>query len=175
MKILILGLGNDLLGDDGIGLLTVRALREELGGSEGIELVESSLSGLALLDLLIGYDRAILIDAVQTGRAPPGTIWRWRAEELGAVRAPSPHYAGLPELLAIARALRLPFPERIEIYAVEVADPRTIGGALTPAVRQALPELVRQIRERVRKSLSADAIPEGQPGKSQAGRTIEDG
>lgn len=161
MKILILGLGNDLLGDDAVGLLAVRALREELGGSEGIDLVESSLSGLALLDLLVGYDVAIIIDAVQTGRAPPGTIWRWQAEELGSIRAPSPHYAGLPELLVIARALELPFPERIEIYAVEVADPWTIGGALTPAVRQALPELVDQVRERVRQSLLGNAVPKG--------------
>ncbi len=150
MKILILGLGNDLLSDDGVGLLAVRALREEMDPSEEIELVESALSGLALLDLLLGYDRAILIDAVQTGQAPPGTIWKWRAEELGRVRAPSPHYAGLPELLAIARALRLPFPEEIWIYAVEVADPHTIGGSLTPAVCQALPELVRQIRAHAR-------------------------
>ncbi|MCS6965099.1 MAG: hydrogenase maturation protease [Thermoflexus sp.] len=150
MKILILGLGNDLLSDDGVGLLAVRALREELGEIGEVELVESPLSGLALLDLLIGYDRVILIDAVQTGQAPPGTIWRWRVEELGSVRAPSPHYAGLPEMLAVARALQIPFPERIEIYAMEVADPLTIGGDLTPAVREALPELVRQVREQVR-------------------------
>lgn len=155
MKILILGLGNDLLGDDGIGLLAVRALREELGESEELELVESPLSGLALLDLLIGYDRAILIDAVQTGQAPPGTIWEWPAGELGRVRAPSPHFAGLPEVLAMAHALQLPFPEEIQVYAVEVADPLTIGGEVTPTVRQALPELVRRVRERVRKWITA--------------------
>lgn len=158
MKILILGLGNDLLGDDGVGLLTVRALREELGGSEEIELVESPLSGLALLDLLIGYDRAILIDAVQTGRAPPGTIWEWPAEELGRTRAPSPHFAGLPEVLTLARALQLPFPEEIQIYAVEVADPMTIGGEVTPPVRQAIPELARRVREQVRKWIAVKGL-----------------
>ncbi len=113
--------------------------------------MESPLSGLALLDLLIGYDRVILIDAVQTGRAPPGTIWEWPAEELGRTRAPSPHFAGLPEVLTLARALQLPFPEEIQIYAVEVVDPMTIGGEVTPLVRQAIPELARRVRERVRK------------------------
>lgn len=158
MRILILGLGNELLGDDRIGLLAVRALREELGETEGLVIEETPLSGLALLDWLVGYERAILIDAVQTGQAPPGTIWRWKAEELGWIRAPSPHYAGLPELLALARALQLPFPEQIEIFAVEVADPTTVGGDLTPSVRQALPELIRQLRERVRE-WQEEALP----------------
>lgn len=159
MKILILGLGNDLLSDDGVGLQAVRALREALEGREGIDLMESSLFGLALLELLTGYDRAVLIDAVQTGQAPPGTLWRWRAEEVGSVRAPSPHYAGLPEVLAVARALGIPFPEQIEVFAVEVADPFTIGGDLTPEVRRALPELVRQVQTQVQEwlRLSLDA------------------
>lgn len=146
MRILVLGLGNDLLGDDGIGLWAVRALREVLETAGEVDLVESSLAGLALLDLLAGYDRAILIDAIQTHQVPPGTILHFSMGEASSVRAPSPHFAGLPEVIAIARALQLPFPEAIDIYAVEVADPLTVGGEMTHAVRQALPELVRRVQ-----------------------------
>ncbi|MBO9360706.1 MAG: hydrogenase maturation protease [Thermoflexus sp.] len=146
MAILILGLGNDLLSDDRIGLLAARALRALLQGQEGIEIVESAGSGLALLDLMAGYERAIVIDAIQTGQVPPGTILEWRVREPLPVRAPSPHFTGLPELLAVAQALQIPFPEEIHIYAVEVTDPYTLGREITPAVRRALPELMRRIQ-----------------------------
>jgi hydrogenase maturation protease len=167
MAILVLGLGNDLLGDDRIGLLAARALRDLLQGQEGVEIVESAGSGLALLDLMAGYERAIVIDAIQTGQVPPGTILEWTVREPLPVRAPSPHATGLPELLAVARALRIPFPEEIRIYAVEVADASTFGGELTPAVRQALPELVRRIRSQLQ---AWQAAPEGTQGAALRSR-----
>ncbi len=145
MKILILGLGNELLGDDAVGILAARALKERL--RDKADVVESALSGMALLDLFIGYERAIIIDAVQTRRAPPGTIHELSPADLGAVAAPSPHYAGLPELIATAQALKLDFPKEIKIFAMEVADPHTIGSTLTPEVAQALGDLVQRVEE----------------------------
>lgn len=147
MRSLVLGLGNDLLADDAAGLLAARAVRA--GGACGADVVESALSGLALLDLLAGYDRAVVIDAVRTGRCPPGTIHEWGPEDLDQVVAPSPHYAGLPEIIAIASEMRLPFPREIRILAVEVADPETIGGAVHEAVLRAIPEVAARARERL--------------------------
>jgi Ni,Fe-hydrogenase maturation factor len=69
--------------------------------------------------------------------------------------------------LAVARALRIPFPEEIRIYAVEVADAYTFGGEITPAVRQALPELVRRIRNQLR---AWQASPEGTQGAALCSR-----
>lgn len=142
-KLLILGLGNELLSDDAVGILAARALREKL--KDKADVVESALSGMALLDLFIGYERAIIIDAVKTGRTPPGTIFELSPTDLGAVTAPSPHYAGLPELIATAHALKLDFPKEIKIFAIEVADPHTIGSRLSPAVAHALEELVQRV------------------------------
>jgi len=147
MRPLVLGLGNDLLADDAVGILAARELKERLGVQADV--VESALSGLALLDLLIGYRRAIIIDAIHTSRASPGTITRLSREDLSRVLAPTPHYAGLPELFALARRLELEFPQELVIFAVEVEDPLTIGGAMTPAVRRALPELVAQVQDQV--------------------------
>lgn len=147
MKTLILGLGNELLSDDAVGILAARALRERL--QDKADVVESALSGMALLDLLIGYERAIIIDAVQTRRAPPGTIYELSPADLGAVAAPSPHYAGLPELIATAQALKLDFPKEIKIFAMEVEDSYTIGGKLSPTVEQALNELVQRVEEQI--------------------------
>ncbi len=146
---LVLGLGNELLADDAVGILAARELSEPLG--DQADVVESSLSGLALLDLFIGYQRAVIIDAIYTGRAAPGTITRLGREDLSQVLAPTPHYAGLPELFALARRLELEFPQEIIIFAMEVADPLTVGGTMTPAVRRALPELVEQVQDQVKR------------------------
>ena len=147
MEILVLGLGNELLCDDGVGILAARALRDELDGIADV--VETSLHGLALLELFLGYRRAVLIDAIHTATRPAGAIVELDPGELATVASPSPHYTGLPEMLTLAAQLELDFPGEIHIIAMEVADPHTIGGELTPAVRQALPELVARVRERV--------------------------
>lgn len=144
MKTLVLGLGNDLLGDDAIGLLATRQLAAEAG--DCADYVESAECGIALMEYLLDYDQAIILDAIHSGRHLPGTILELLAEELSPVTAPSPHYAGLPEMLALARALNCTIPRRITIIAMEVADPYTIGRPLTPAVLQALPEYVAQVR-----------------------------
>ncbi len=140
-------MGNDLLADDAVGILAARELRQRLGTRADV--IDTSISGLALLEVLTGYDQAIIIDAICTGRDAPGTISQLDPTALAPVAAPSPHYAGLPEMFEIARQLDLEFPQEIVIYAVEVEDPLTIDGPMTPAVKQALPELIRKVEEQV--------------------------
>jgi len=152
MKTLVLGLGNELLSDDAVGILAARALQEKVRGQAHV--VASSLSGMALLDFLVGYERAIIIDAIHTGRCPPGTICELRPADLDFVIAPSPHYAGLPELLAVAKQLKLDFPKEIKIFALEVEDPYTIGGKLTPRVEQALPILIERVQQQLSQAKS---------------------
>ncbi len=148
MKTLVLGLGNELISDDGLGLLAVRRLKEENGTSA--EIIESGLCGMALLDLFVGFERAIIVDAVKTGRGVPGTIYEYNPDDLGPVFAPSPHYSGLPELLDTAAQLGLDFPGEIKIFAMEVSDPYTIGGGLTKQVDESLGNLVEKIRTQLR-------------------------
>jgi hydrogenase maturation protease len=147
VRILVLGLGNDLLADDAVGILTVQTLREQIG--DEADVIASSVHGLGLLDLFVGYECAILIDAIQTGRFAPGTILKLNSADLEAVYAPSPHYAGLPEMLVLAKQLELDFPERFTIFAVEVADAHTINGCMTEAVLNAIPELCKCVRSEV--------------------------
>jgi hydrogenase maturation protease len=143
MKILVLGLGNELLADDAIGVLAARELEPRLGAQADV--AASSLHGLALLDVLAGYDAAVIVDAVRSGRHPVGTVFEIDPAQLAPVPVPSPHFAGLPEMLELARQLEMRFPERLRIVAVEVRDPFTIGGAMTPEVRQALPEICEYV------------------------------
>jgi hydrogenase maturation protease len=149
MRTLVLGLGNELAGDDAIGLLVARAVRDELDGEADV--VESSASGFALIEVLAGYERAIVIDAIVTGRNPPGTITEMGMDEVGRVVAPSTHQAGLPELAAVAERLGLAFPAQTRVLAVEVEDPYTLGAPLSGSVARAQDELVRRVLDQVRR------------------------
>ena len=143
-KTLVMGLGNEILADDAVGVLVARQLKDELAGRADV--ISCALHGLALLELFIGYDRAILIDAIQTGKNPPGTITELRGEDLDKVYAPSPHYAGVPEMLELAEQLELDFPKEFRIFAVEVGDMRTIGGPVTAAVVAAIPAVCERVK-----------------------------
>jgi hydrogenase maturation protease len=98
------------------------------------------------LDFFLGYERAILLDAIQTGRQPAGAIIELGVADLSPIAAPSPHFTGLPEMISIARQLQLDFPGDFRIFAVEVADPHTLGGGMSPAVREAIPRLCERVR-----------------------------
>jgi hydrogenase maturation protease len=140
----VLGLGNDLAGDDAVGPLVARALRDELDGVADV--VESSASGLALLEVLADHERAVVVDGVVTGRVPPGTIAEMGLDEVGDVVAPSVHQAGLPELAAVAERLGLTFPSRTRVLAVEVVDPWTIGAPVSAPVADAVEDVVARVR-----------------------------
>jgi hydrogenase maturation protease len=149
VRILVLGLGNDLLADDAIGHLAVAELGPRLADRADVE--ATALHGLALLDVLEGYDAAVVLDAACTGAHPVGAVHEIAAASLARVRNPTPHFAGFPEMLDLADRIGLRFPRRLRIVAVEVLDPYTVGGVMTPAVRAALPELceraVRAVEE----------------------------
>ncbi len=148
MKTLVLGLGNELLGDDGVGILAARRLKNRLDGS--IDVVESELSGLALLEHFIGYERAIVLDAIHTTRYTPGTVVELGPDDFDTILAPSPHYSGLPELLNLARQLDLEFPKKIRIFAVEILDPYTIGESMSAPVKEGIEELIHRVEAQLR-------------------------
>ncbi len=143
MRTLVLGLGNELAADDAVGLLVARAVRDHVAGAADV--IESSASGMALIEVLAGYDRAVVVDAIVTGRNPPGTITELGLEDVGRVVAPSLHHAGLPELAAVASRLELTFPSETRVLAVEVSDPYTLGGAVSEPVAAAVDELTRRV------------------------------
>jgi len=135
----VLCLGNDLVADDAVGYEAADELRRRL---PGVDVVESSTSGLYLLDEVVGVDRLVVVDAVATGRADPGTVHVFREGDLEVVHGGSQHYVGLFETLELVRALGLEGPDEVVLVCVEVADTLTIGGEITPPVRAALPRLV---------------------------------
>lgn len=141
MALVILGLGNDLLGDDAIGLLAAGALRSMEG--PGVSVDTSVQAGLYLLEPLQGFEDAIVIDSVLGEH--PGTVRELRGAELHEVSVPSAHYVGLPEALAIARQSGLRVPRRLRIFGIEIGVSQEIGATPSPTVMAALPRIVATV------------------------------
>ena len=142
---LVLGLGNDILRDDAIGLRVVRELHDRLPPDSDTDVLETSEMGLALLDLVVGYRELFIVDAVQTGRAEPGHLHEFEGDTLQRLPRISPHVLGVGEMLAAGRELGLAMPERVRIFAIEVADPFTLDTELTPALQAALPRVTARV------------------------------
>ena len=146
-KILLLGLGNDILTDDAIGLNVVRRLRESLADDDRFDVQETMEMGLALLDFIVGYQAVAIVDSIQTGQAPAGTILELDAAGLKQITGRTPHFLGIGETLALGRQLGLAMPQEVRIVAVEVEDPFTLGTEMTPVLQQALPTVLDRVRQ----------------------------
>ncbi|HET7294436.1 MAG TPA: hydrogenase maturation protease [Vicinamibacteria bacterium] len=141
--LLILGLGNLLCSDDGLGVAAVRRLCEEYAAAEGVEILDGGTLGLSLLPHLLDARAVILVDAIQ-GDGPPGAHVRLEGDEVApaaAVRL-SPHQVGVADLLDAARLLDR-FPERLVLLGL-VPSRLDLGFGLSRPVEDALPELVRR-------------------------------
>lgn len=144
-KILILGIGNPLLTDDGAGLQVAATLREILNRPD-ITVLETATAGLALLDFLAGYDEAIIIDAIQTVGGTPGHIYKLTPEAFDtAEHITSPHGIDFRTALELGSRLGLDLPRKITIYAIEAADVSSFGEEFTPPVRKAVSACVNMI------------------------------
>ena len=153
-KLLLLGLGNDILTDDAVGLHVVHELQHELAGNPAIECRETTEMGLALLDFITGYRAVAIVDSIQTGKEAPGFLHELDATALNQLTGRTPHFVGVSETLALGKQLGLAMPEQVRIYAIEVEDPFTLGTALTPTLRAALPGIVARIRAALQPLLS---------------------
>jgi len=147
LKTLVLGLGNPILSDDSVGFRVVQELKARFNKPD-LTLVESSASGLSLLDLITGYDKLIIIDAIKTEGGEAGKIYRLGAENLGAIRhSASPHDINLATALELGRKLGVALPQQITILAIEVVDVTTFSEKCTPEVDRAIPLAVSMVAE----------------------------
>jgi hydrogenase maturation protease len=146
MRTLVIGLGNPLVSDDSIGLRVAAELRGRLAGRADIEVAEDYWGGLRLMEQLIGYDRAVVIDAICTGAAP-GTIHRLGPDDMSTQRSTSAHDVDFATALAFGRqaGAALPPNEQILLVGIEAEDILTFSEQLTPAVAAALPLAVEVV------------------------------
>lgn len=156
--IVVIGLGQSLRGDDEAGLIAVRHWVEAYPSESNcssirVELAESP--GLNLLNLMSGAEVAILVDAVQSGRAP-GTLHVLSDADLGAFQggADSAHGWGVAETLALGRSTDPDsLPNKLVMVGIEIKQVQ-LGAGLSPAVENAIPQVVRVIQKLVKESIN---------------------
>jgi hydrogenase maturation protease len=149
LKMLVLGLGNPILSDDGAGPAVARELESKLD-PQTVTVAEASLGGLNLLDLIIGYDRVIIIDAIKTENGRPGQVYRLTPGALTSTRyTASTHDVNLATALELGKKLGMALPREMVIYAIEVDDTGTFGESFTPAVAAAVPACAAMIVEEI--------------------------
>lgn len=144
MNVLVLGAGNILLSDEGIGVRVVEALQDRYRVPDAVEVLDGGTSGMGLLDVLAGRDHLIIVDAVNTGR-PPGSLVRLADDEIPAAfrTKSSPHQLGLQDVLALLRLLGTA-PRRVTVIGIQPAS-LDLSLELSPVVAGKLDELVQMV------------------------------
>ena len=144
MNILVLGIGNILLHDEGVGVRAIEELEQRYAFPAGVELLDGGTCGLELLEPLRNRDLLIVLDAMRNG-GPPGSLYRLVDREVSGhfhTRI-TPHQLGISDLLATL-ALTESLPARLMLFGVEPADLST-GLGLSAPVAQALPQVVAAV------------------------------
>jgi hydrogenase maturation protease len=150
MKTLVLGLGNPLLSDDGVGIRVAHEVADQVESPQ-VTVSETSVAGLGLLDSIVGYDKVIIIDAIQTEKVQAGQIYRMNSEDFSLTKHfSSPHQVNLATALELGKMLGLAMPREIAIFAVEAKDVSTFGEGCTPEIEQVIPEVVAMVLEELK-------------------------
>ena len=142
MSTRIIGLGNSILTDDGVGIYAVREVGRRLaeaGLDADVDIVESEVAGFALMELMAGWERVILVDSIQFDGLEPGTVVRIEPEDLHtSLRLRSVHDIDLPTVLELGRRLGLAMPSNLTVFGIQAEDPYTLGESITSAASRGL-------------------------------------
>lgn len=158
-KTLVIGLGNPLLGDDGVGWHVAEGVREAFSppiscdSAPSIEVDCHVGGGLSLMERLVGYDRAIVIDALSTGQRPVGSVICFPLEALphpNVGHLTSAHETNLWTALQVGRTMGAHLPAQVMVVAVESPYVYEFSEELTPPVAAAVPQAVRKVLELLR-------------------------
>jgi len=144
VKTLILGLGNDIMSDDAAGILVARAIKARI--DDGVaDVVESTYAGWRLIDLLRGYERVIVVDAIVSSQCAPGAVCRVDLADIRSLHLQSSHGMGLHEACSFARLNGFQMPQVLSAYAVGVTNPYVFGTELSQEVADCIDAIADEI------------------------------
>ena len=150
MRTLVLGLGNPIMGDDGIGLRVVQEVRRRIGDGPGVEVVECFSAGVDLLDVVMGYDALIVVDSIRNSY-PSGTVFCASLDDLPSQPATIDlHGMGILGILELGAHLGMEMPRKVSIVGISVDGDPYATDSLSPKVEQAIPESVERVLEELK-------------------------
>ena len=151
MRTLVLGIGNPILGDDGVGFHIAQELAKEIK-DENIDVKDTSIDGLNLLELIVGYDKVIIIDAIMTEDGEVGEIYRLRPENFVKTVHPttSPHNANLATAIEIGKKVLVgQMPAKVVVFAVNIQEVTEFTEEMTRKVKEAISRAVNLVLEEI--------------------------
>jgi hydrogenase maturation protease len=160
VKTLVVGLGNPILGDDGVGWQIASELQNIESIPSDVTIECMAIGGISLMESLIGYDRAIIIDAIVTHTAPIGSVKYFKLGELpnpSSGHMSSAHDTSLQDALHLGRDLGAYLPDDITVVTVESQKVYDFSETLTPPVANAVPEALKIIRHLLLQSYPAES------------------
>ncbi|MFH1220951.1 MAG: hydrogenase maturation protease [Candidatus Eisenbacteria bacterium] len=158
-KGILIGLGNPIMSDDGIGLLVARRVHQHL---PSLDLDLSCAGGFDIIDRILGREMAVIVDSMVTGQCPPGEVRRLDVGACrGTLRSRDSHTVGFSEAIRLARACGAALPSRIVVYGIEVEDPFSVGDRVSETLAGKLDSIVDDIV----RDLRAEGLPAGPDGK----------
>ena len=152
---IVVGLGNPILSDDAVGVLVARGFQKQLASCpdcDGVSIVEASVGGMRLTELLEGHERAVIVDAFLPDGRPscPGAVRIMPLEEVeephsGHCHLTSAHDTTLQHAVRCGRMLGMTLPDEIVVVAIEVENVTDFGQAMTPAVAAGIPAAISAV------------------------------
>ena len=150
MKTIIVGLGNSILSDDSVGIKTASQVKERVGVSNEIDFLEIGAGGLRLMEAISGYNKAIIIDAMEKDPTSPGKIYKLTPDDFTCSKNIScKHDTSFIEALKIGNQMGVELPTEIKIWAIEAKNVTTFSEELTEEVAKSVPLVVDDILEEI--------------------------
>jgi hydrogenase maturation protease len=149
MKTLVIGLGNPILGDDGVGWKVAEEVRKLLTVDSGVDVECLSLGGISLMEHLIGYSRVILVDSFALDE-PLGSILMLKLDDLpnySAYHTTSPHDTSLQTAIELGRTMGAQLPDEVMVVGVATKRVHEFGESLSPPVAEAVPLAAKFVME----------------------------
>ena len=153
MKTLILGVGNLILRDDGVGIHVANEVKKKIN-NPNVTVDEAITGGMNLLDLLLGYDKAIIIDAVKSDDGSHGEVRRIPIGDFNTMHSCNPHDVSLIEAIEMAKKLgETRIPKEIIIIGIMMKQiPCEFGEDLSKEIAAAVPEAVKLTLNEIKKN-----------------------
>ena len=146
-RILIYGIGNEILTDDGIGPSLVKKLKGHLSNKD-IDFETAFVGGLELLEYIQGYHTVIFIDAIRTKDGIPGTVYQLSPENFNTtIHLSSIHDVSFLTSVALGKKLGLDMPQFIHIIAVEIIEDRIFDDNFSPQIQEKYEKIYKEVKE----------------------------
>ncbi|PNX49375.1 MAG: hypothetical protein BV459_00065 [Thermoplasmata archaeon M11B2D] len=154
MKTIVVGIGNPILRDDGVGIHVAQELRNHITDPT-VTVDEAFTGGMNLLEMILGYDKAILIDTIQTVKGRNGEVKRFHLDDIvRSCHSCNPHDVSLQEALVLAEKLgQNNIPKDIVVIGIVVKKmPLRFGEQLSTSIAAAVPQAVEMTLHELEKT-----------------------